>query len=285
LRGGSESDLYDDEVIDLDAPPASPPDEETRILAASGATGSSTALLAFGRVYSNYLETHPIATKSVTAAVLFAISDQMAQAFEIQRARKRGTDKSTAPILTSTDKKRSMWSGLVGFTYFGPTSHYWCVKKKFIPNICSVLFFFCHDDSIHLTVPNNQQHTSHRYAWVFRAFPSKSTVSILQKAALGQFFFAPPLFCVFFAAALLQNGQFTLRNWWQKIKRDLVKGWVGGLGFWPICNYISYGYVPPKYIPLFINCCGLIFNIYVSLIANLKQGGQQPKIRAKAKKA
>jgi len=145
----------------LDAPPASPPDEETRILAASGATGSSTALLAFGRVYSNYLETHPIATKSVTAAVLFAISDQMAQAFEIQRARKRGTDKSTAPILTSTDKKRSMWSGLVGFTYFGPTSHYWCVKKKFIPNICSVLFFFCHDDSIHLTSHSTKQPTTH----------------------------------------------------------------------------------------------------------------------------
>ena len=98
----------------------------------------------------------------------------------------------------------------------------------------------------------------------------KSMLSILQKAALGQFFFAPPLFCVFFAAALIQSGQFTLTNWIQKIRQDLLKGWVGGLGFWPIINYISYGYVPPKYIPLFINLMGLIFNIYVSLIANLK---------------
>ena len=170
------------------------------------------------------------------AAVLFAISDQMAQALEIRRARKKGGDTSTAPILASTNKIRSMWSGIVGFCYFGPASHFW-------------------------------------YAWVFQTFPGKSMLSILKKAALGQFFFAPPLFCVFFAAALLQNGQFTFGTWAQKIRKDLVKGWIGGLGFWPIVNYINYGYIPPKYIPLFVNCMGLIFNIYVSLIANLKQGG------------
>jgi hypothetical protein len=71
-------------------------------------------------------------------------------------------------------------------------------------------------------------------------------LSILQKAALGQFFFSPPLFCVFFAAALIQNGQFTLGNWGRKIKQDLVKGWLGGIGFWPFVNYISYGYIPGK---------------------------------------
>ena len=95
--------------------------------------------------------------------------------------------------------------------------------------------------------------------------------SILQKAALGQFFFAPPLFCVFFAAALLQNGQFTLSNWINKIRQDLVKGWVGGIGFWPFVNYISYAHIPQKWIPLFVNVMGLIFNIYVSIIANLKK--------------
>ena len=110
-----------------------------------------------------------------------------------------------------------------------------------------------------------------RYGWIFKTFPSKTLFGILQKAALGQFFFAPPLFCVFFAAALIQNGQFTIGNWVQKIRQDLVKGWLGGLGFWPFINYISYGYVPQKWIPLFINLMGLVFNIYVSLIANLKR--------------
>jgi hypothetical protein len=105
-------------------------------------------------------------------------------------------------------------------------------------------------------------------------------LSILQKAALGQFCFAPPLFCVFFASALFQQEQFSLGNWAQKIQQDLIKGWVGGLGFWPFVNYISYGYIPAKWIPLFVNAMGLIFNIYVSLIANLK-GQEKPKPKKK----
>lgn len=185
------------------------------------------ALAALGKFYSSSLESSPVLTKSVTAGVLFAISDQMAQMLEMQRNKK--------PVsLAATNKKRSLFSGLVGLLYFGPMADLW-------------------------------------YGWIFRTFPGKSMLSILQKAALGQFFFAPPLFCVFFAAALLQNGEFTLGNWVRKIKQDLVKGWLGGLGFWPIANYISYGYIPQKYIPLFVNLMGLVFNIYVSLIANLKQ--------------
>jgi len=189
------------------------------------------ALAVVGKLYSSALESSPVLTKSATAGVLFAISDQMAQMLEMQRNQK--------PVsMAATSKKRSMYSGLVGLLYFGPMADLW-------------------------------------YGWIFKTFPGKSMLSILQKAALGQFFFAPPLFCVFFAAALLQNGQFTFGNWFQKIKQDLVKGWLGGLGFWPIANYISYGYIPQKYIPLFINVMGLVFNIYVSLIANLKQS--QPR--------
>jgi len=147
---------------------------------------------------------------------------------------RRSGKKLDKPMLASTNKIRSCYSFLVGFCYFGPTAHYW-------------------------------------YKFIFATFPGRGIVSILQKAALGQFFFAPPLFCVFFAAALVQNGQFTFGNWIEKIRRDLIKGWLGGIGFWPIVNYISYAYVPQKYIPLFVNLMGLVFNIYVSLIANLKQ--------------
>lgn len=148
-------------------------------------------------------------------------------------------------ILAATNKKRSVYSGLVGLLYFGPAAHFW-------------------------------------YAWIFATLPGKTMISILQKAALGQFFFAPPLFCVFFAAALLQSGQFTFVNWTQKIRQDLVKGWLGGITFWPFVNYIAYGYIQPKWIPLFVNVMGLIFNIYVSLIANLKRRELAGAIAGKA---
>lgn len=130
LRGGSQQESPGEEAdeIDLDAPNPIPEKHSTRgLMTTLDATGLTTALVAFGRIYSNSLETWPIATKSVTAAVLFGMSDQMAQAFEIRRARSKGTDKSTISVLSSTNKIRSMWSGIVGFCYFGPASHYWYV--------------------------------------------------------------------------------------------------------------------------------------------------------------
>ena len=64
VRGGQSSP--EDEVIDLDAPPAIP--EKSGIMSALDATGLTTALVNFGQIYSKSLETWPIATKSVTVS-------------------------------------------------------------------------------------------------------------------------------------------------------------------------------------------------------------------------
>ena len=60
---------------------------------------------------------------------------------------------------------------------------------------------------------------------------------------------------------------------------------LGGIGFWPFVNYIGYAYVPQKWIPLFVNLMGLVFNIYVSLIANLKQRDNIKVIKTSEKSA
>lgn len=232
LRGGeSEEGLTN---LDKSARGSSEPSSITTNMM-SAISPLTEALISLGNFYSTSLETSPILTKSATAAILFFISDQIAQTIELSR--KSGRDRQK-PLLALTNKKRSISSFLVGLLYFGPMAHYW-------------------------------------YAFIFRAFPGTSMFSILQKAALGQFFFAPPLFCVFFAAALIQNGKFSLGNWYRKIKQDLVKGWLGGIGFWPIVNYISYAYIPQKWIPPFVNVMGLVFNIYVSLVANLGTNSQK----------
>lgn len=230
LRGGQQQEEQID--LDMEEQASSPTPAGKPIMSALDTSCLSGALAMVGQFYSSSLESFPILTKSVTACVLFAVSDQMAQMLEMRRNLSK--EQQPKSLLAATSKKRSLYSGLVGFLYFGPMAHLW-------------------------------------YGWIFKNFPGKSMLSILHKAALGQFIFAPPLFCVFFATALIQNGQFTMGNWIRKIKQDLIKGWLGGLGFWPFCNYISYAYVPEKFIPLFINVMGLVFNIYVSLIANLKQ--------------
>jgi len=205
-----------------------------------------TSVLSFGESYAKQLAARPIFTKSITAAIMFGLSDCVAQRLEHRglqsksvpeiKVTKSGSgsnnssDKSAMSV-NQTDTTRVIVSVLVGLCYFGPASHYW-------------------------------------YEWVFRLLPSSSIVSTMQKAALGQIFFGPTFTCIFFATSLMQSGEFSLFNWLQKIKSDLFSVWAAGLGFWPIVDFVSYAYVPKPFIPLFVNSCSFLWTIYLSLVAN-----------------
>jgi len=129
------------------------------------------------------------------------------------------------------DWTRLFVSFLVGLCYFGPAAHYW-------------------------------------YEWIFRLLPSTSLASTLYKAFFGQALFGPSFTCVFFATILVQSGDFTLKNWWKKIRNDLPGAWLAGAGYWPIVDLISYSLIPIKLIPLFVNAASFIWTIYLSLVAN-----------------
>lgn len=126
---------------------------------------------------------------------------------------------------------RTISSALVGLLYFGPAAHAW-------------------------------------YEAIFQLLPGTSLVSTLQKAALGQLLFGPSFTCIFFATSLLQQGNFSLQNWFTKIKTDLPGAWMAGLGFWPVVDLVSYSLIPKNWIPLFVNTCSLIWTIYLSIVAN-----------------
>ena len=135
---------------------------------------------------------------------------------------------------SSHDWKRTLTSAAVGLLYFGPAAHAW-------------------------------------YEMIFKLLPGTSLFSTLQKAMLGQVIFGPAFTCVFFAVSLMQSGTFTMGNWVSKIKVDLPGAWIAGVGFWPAVDFISYAYVPIKYIPLFINLCSFVWTIYLSIVANKKK--------------
>eukprot|EP00535_Pseudo-nitzschia_heimii_P004464 CAMPEP_0197173952 /NCGR_PEP_ID=MMETSP1423-20130617/680_1 /TAXON_ID=476441 /ORGANISM="Pseudo-nitzschia heimii, Strain UNC1101" /LENGTH=289 /DNA_ID=CAMNT_0042622827 /DNA_START=109 /DNA_END=978 /DNA_ORIENTATION=+ len=131
------------------------------------------------------------------------------------------------------DWTRILVSTLLGLLYFGPAAHYW-------------------------------------YEWIFRLLPATTLLSTLHKAFWGQVLFGPSFTCIFFAASLIQSGDFSIQNWWEKICRDLPGAWIAGIGFWPIVDLLSYSVIPIKWIPLFINTASFIWTIYLSLVANKK---------------
>lgn len=181
------------------------------------------------QMYGSLLQRYPIRTKSITAAIVFALSDVLAQRLQKKEKRNVSPGQQKQRATTKPLQWSRIWaSSAIGFFYFGPAAHFW-------------------------------------YEWIFSILPGTSLVSILQKAILGQLIFGPTFTCVFFAAGLLQSGTFTVRNWLTKIRSDLPGAWIAGTGFWPIVDLISFSLVPPQWIPLFINFCSLIWTTYLAL--------------------
>jgi protein Mpv17 len=69
-----------------------------------------------GSLYTYYLETHPIATKSVTASLSFGLADYLAQTLT-----RKGSSSAEKPL----DLNRIKWAMLVGLVYYGPAAHAW----------------------------------------------------------------------------------------------------------------------------------------------------------------
>jgi protein Mpv17 len=141
----------------------------------------------------------------------------------------------SADVKVKMDWRRLLSTTLVGLLYFGPAAHYW-------------------------------------YEWIFRLIPGTGLTSTLYKAFWGQLLFGPSFTCIFFAANLLQSGEFSLKAWWNKICNDLPGACLAGVGYWPIVDLISYSVIPVKLIPLFVNMASLVWTVYLSLVANRGKG-------------
>jgi len=197
-----------------------------------------TAIKCAGASYSGALITHPIITKALTAGLTFGLSDWTAQRIESKSSasdnKKPGSklpSKSTSERLPLQNWKRTIFSTAVGLFFFGPAAHYW-------------------------------------YEAVFKFLPGTSLFPTMQKALLGQVIFGPVFTCIFFASSLLQDNIFTFKSWAAQIKKDLPAVWLSGLGYWPLVDMISYGLIPMKFIPLFINLASFVWTIYLSMVSN-----------------
>jgi len=79
-------------------------------IATSLQSSLTTAFVGLGESYGGCLESYPLRTKSITACLVFFLSDYLAQRVEDRK---------------SLDARRLVTGALVGLLYFGPAAHYW----------------------------------------------------------------------------------------------------------------------------------------------------------------
>lgn len=104
---------------------------------------------------------------------------------------------------------------------------------------------------------------------VAKLYPNRDLYSTLKKLVLGQVIFGP-LFCAaFFSINAFAQGergsQITHR-----LQRDLIPTLKTGLMYWPVCDFMTYRYIPVHLQPFFSNCCSFLWTIYITYVAGKK---------------
>nr|GMD08765.1 PXMP2/4 family protein 4 [Ipomoea batatas] len=111
------------------------------------------------------------------------------------------------------------------------------------------------------------------FNFVSMAFPKRDIRSTLTKMALGQTVYGPIMTVVFFsvnAALQGENGGEILA----RLKRDVIPTMKSGVMFWPMCDFITFRFIPVHLQPLVSNSFSYIWNVYLTYMASKEKVAQ-----------
>ncbi|KAL6842012.1 hypothetical protein ACP4OV_027991 [Aristida adscensionis] len=108
------------------------------------------------------------------------------------------------------------------------------------------------------------------FNFVSRLFPKKDVVNTFKKMFLGQAVYGPIINSVFFSYNAGLQGE-TVSEIIARLKRDLVPTIKSGLIYWPLCDFITFKFVPVHLQPLVSNSFSFLWTIYITYMASLKK--------------
>ncbi|XP_031480579.1 uncharacterized protein LOC116250786 isoform X2 [Nymphaea colorata] len=100
--------------------------------------------------------------------------------------------------------------------------------------------------------------------------PKRDMLSTFKKMVLGQVTYGPFITSVFFSVNAAVQGE-SGAEIVQRLKRDLVPTLLNGLVYWPMCDFITFKFIPVRLQPLISNSFAFIWTIYLTYMGNLKK--------------
>ncbi|KAK3139872.1 hypothetical protein QOZ80_5AG0391870 [Eleusine coracana subsp. coracana] len=108
------------------------------------------------------------------------------------------------------------------------------------------------------------------FNFVSKVFPKTDVVNTFKKMFLGQAVYGPIINSVFFSYNAALQGE-TTSEIIARLKRDLVPTIKSGLIYWPLCDFITFKFVPVHLQPLVSNSFSFLWTIYLTYMASLKK--------------
>ncbi|XP_044507744.1 protein SYM1-like [Mangifera indica] len=110
------------------------------------------------------------------------------------------------------------------------------------------------------------------FNFVSKVFPKRDLITTLKKIAMGQILYGPLMTVVFLSVnACLQgeNGEEIVA----RLKRDLLPTLISGIMYWPLCDFITFKFIPVHLQPLVSNSFSYLWTIYLTYMASLDKAG------------
>jgi protein Mpv17 len=105
------------------------------------------------------------------------------------------------------------------------------------------------------------------FSYLSKILPKRDVLTTFKKIMMGQVLFGPVSNTVFYSYNAALQGE-NSEEIVARLKRDLLPTLKNGLMYWPVCDFVTFKYVPVHLQPLMNSSCAYIWTIYLTYMAN-----------------
>ncbi|XP_030487355.2 protein sym-1 [Cannabis sativa] len=104
------------------------------------------------------------------------------------------------------------------------------------------------------------------FNFVSKLYPKRDLLSTLKKMAMGQGIYGPTMTVIFFSLNARLQGE-TGSEIVSRLKRDLIPTLLNGVMYWPMCDFITFRFIPVHLQPLVSNSFSYLWTVYMTYMA------------------
>ncbi|XP_042004959.1 PXMP2/4 family protein 3-like [Salvia splendens] len=86
--------------------------------------------------------------------------------------------------------------------------------------------------------------------------------------------YQPAMTVVFFSVNAALQGE-NVGEIVARLRRDLVPTMMNGVMYWPVCDFVTFKFIPVHLQPLVVNSFSYLWTIYMTYMASLDKAGRQ----------
>ncbi|KAK9287083.1 hypothetical protein L1049_015493 [Liquidambar formosana] len=113
------------------------------------------------------------------------------------------------------------------------------------------------------------------FNFMSKVFPKRDLLTTLKKIMMGQTIYGPIMTVVFFSVNACLQGE-TGAEITARLKRDLIPTFINGVMYWPICDFVTFKFIPVHLQPLVSNSFSYLWTVYMTYMASLEKPDTTP---------